>query len=96
MIETRLLAFIPLFVAIDILGVIPLFLSLTGGLEEQRRRVLISSATITAFAVAITFLVFGKLIFSFVGITVNDFRIGKGLFAFTGGDFRHDDSRRDQ
>ncbi len=79
MIETLLLAFIPLFVAVDVLGVIPLFISLTQGLEEHRRLVLISNATMTALAVAIAFLVFGKLIFSFLGITVNDFRIGGGI-----------------
>jgi multiple antibiotic resistance protein len=77
--EKFLLAFIPLFVAIDILGVIPLFLSLTEGMEERRRRVLISQATATAFGVAIVFLFAGKLIFSFIGITVNDFRIGGGI-----------------
>jgi multiple antibiotic resistance protein len=79
MIETLLLAFIPLFVAIDVLGVLPLFISLTQGLEEHRRLVLISNATMTALAVAVIFLVFGKLIFSFLGITVNDFRIGGGI-----------------
>jgi multiple antibiotic resistance protein len=79
MIETLLLAFIPLFVAIDVLGVLPLFISLTRGLDERRRLVLISNATMTALAVAVAFLVFGKLIFSFLGITVNDFRIGGGI-----------------
>ncbi len=79
MLEKILLAFIPLFVAIDVLGVIPLFLSLTEGMQERRRRVLISQATATAFIVAITFLTAGKLLFSFIGITVNDFRIGGGI-----------------
>jgi small neutral amino acid transporter SnatA (MarC family) len=36
MIETLLLAFIPLFVAVDVLGVLPLFISLTQRLEEHR------------------------------------------------------------
>ena len=79
MIETYLLAFIPLFVAVDVLGVLPLFISLTRGLEEHRRLVLIRNATITALVVAVSFLIFGKLIFSFMGITVNDFRIGGGI-----------------
>lgn len=79
MIETWLLTFIPLFVAIDILGLIPLFLSLTGGMTENARRALIRNATITAFAVALVFLLFGRTVFSFLGITVNDFRIGGGI-----------------
>src|SRR5512140_2632217 len=79
MIETWLLTFIPLFVAIDILGLIPLFLSLTGGMADNARRALIRNATITAFAVALVFLLFGSTVFSFLGITVNDFRIGGGI-----------------
>ncbi len=79
MLETLLLAFIPLFVAMDILGLIPLFISLTSEMEEPSRRALIRNATITAFAVALIFLAFGRTVFSFIGITVNDFRIGGGI-----------------
>ena len=77
--ETFLLAFIPLFVAIDVLGVLPLFVGLTGGLDERRRRILIAEATLTAFAVSLVFLAAGKLIFSFLGITESDFRVGGGV-----------------
>jgi len=79
MIESFLLAFIPLFVAIDVFGVLPLFVGLTEGMDERRRRVLTLQATITAFAISIVFLVAGKLLFSFLGITENDFRVGGGI-----------------
>ncbi len=74
-----LMAFIPLFVAIDVLGVIPMFISLTQGMNTKARKRLIIEATMTAGAVALVFLVAGKLLFSFLGITENDFRIGGGI-----------------
>ncbi len=77
--ETFLLTFIPLFVAIDVFGVLPLFVALTEGIQEPRRNKLTAEATLTAFAVSMVFLVGGKLIFSFLGISENDFRVGGGV-----------------
>lgn len=74
-----LLAFIPLFVAIDVLGLIPTFISLIQGMDARAKKRLVAEATLTAGAVALVFLVSGKLIFSFLGITDNDFRIGGGI-----------------
>ncbi len=73
------LTFIPLFVAIDVLGVVPLFLSLTQGLTQKEKRTLVTEATLTALAVSIVFLFGGRLIFDFMGITEDDFRVGGGI-----------------
>ncbi len=73
------MAFIPLFVAIDILGALPIFISLTYGMDAGAKKRLVIEATLTAGAVALVFLASGKLIFSFLGITENDFRIGGGI-----------------
>src|SRR5437867_3575784 len=77
--RTFFLAFIPLFVAIDVLGVLPLFVALTDDLDGARRRRLAFEATVTAFAVSLVFLVAGKSIFAFLGITESDFRVGGGI-----------------
>ena len=74
-----IMAFIPLFVAIDVLGIVPLFVSLTTGMALKSKRRLIVEATMTAGAVALIFLVLGKVIFRFLGITENDFRVGGGI-----------------
>jgi multiple antibiotic resistance protein len=74
-----IMAFIPLFVAIDVPGVIPSFIGLTQGMTLKAKRKLIIEATMTAGAVALVFLVLGKVIFKFLGITENDFRIGGGI-----------------
>lgn len=77
--EAFLLAFIPLFVAIDVFGVLPLFVALTDRMDDARRKKLTLEATVTAFAISIVFLAAGKLLFSFLGITESDFRVGGGV-----------------
>ncbi len=77
--SSLLLSFIPLFVAIDVFGVIPIFLSLTERLSKNEKNNLVTEATITALVVAIAFLFAGRAIFRFLGITENDFRVGGGI-----------------
>jgi multiple antibiotic resistance protein len=72
-------AFIPLFVAIDVFGVLPLYVGFTEGMETGARRTLAAEATLTAFGISLVFLVAGKLLFGFLGITEHDFRVGGGI-----------------
>jgi multiple antibiotic resistance protein len=74
-----LLSFIPLFVAIDVLGVVPLFLSLTKDMKREGKKKLITEATFTALAVSVVFLFGGKMVFNYIGITEDDFRVGGGI-----------------
>jgi multiple antibiotic resistance protein len=73
------LCFVPLFVAVDAIGVLPLFLSLTEGVESPRCHAVIFQSVVTASAVALLFLVFGPDLLSFLGITVSDFMIAGGI-----------------
>jgi len=77
--ETFFLSFIPLFVAIDVFGVLPLFVGITEGMDAISRKRLTAQATMTAFAISVAFLVAGKLLFGFLGITESDFRVGGGI-----------------
>jgi len=78
-IELFLLSFIPLFVAIDIIGTTPIFLGYIHDVSDKQRKKLIIEALLTAFIVANAFLIFGKLILVFLGITIDDFRIAGGI-----------------
>lgn len=71
--------FIPLFVAIDIFAVLPVFLSLTEGLKAERKRHIIRQSVLTALFVSIAFAAFGKGIFGVLGIEVDDFKVAGGL-----------------
>lgn len=77
--ELFLLAFVPLFVAIDPVGAIPLFLGATEGFTTSEKRQLALEAVITAFIVGAIFGLTGHYIFSFLGITPADFKIAGGL-----------------
>jgi multiple antibiotic resistance protein len=77
--EKLLLAFIPLFVAMDPIGLIPLFLGLTQDVDAERRRRIARVATWTAGIVAVGFMLLGRLIFRALGITVADFQVAGGL-----------------
>jgi multiple antibiotic resistance protein len=72
-------SFLPLFVAINVLGTLPIYLGLTESLSLAGRRRLTLQAVATAFLIAILILFAGQLIFSVLGITVNDLRVGGGL-----------------
>jgi len=71
--------FIPLFVAIDIVAVLPLFLSLTRDLSVRGQRRVVRDSVITALLVGIVFIAMGEGIFSILGITNDDFKIAGGL-----------------
>jgi multiple antibiotic resistance protein len=72
-------SFLPLFVAINVLGVIPVYLALTDRMTAVDRRRLTFQAVATASFLATLILFAGQLIFSLLGITVNDLRVGGGL-----------------
>ncbi len=78
-IDVLLLAFIPLFVSMDIIGTAPIFMGYTHDVSSHQRKQLIIQAVLTAFIVAVVFLISGKAILRFLGITINDFRIAGGL-----------------
>lgn len=77
--QTFLLTFIPLFVAIDAPGILPLYISLVEGIPDQERKHIARQSVITAFLVAISFLFLGNFIFSLLGIKLEDFMIAGGI-----------------
>jgi len=77
-----ILSFIPLFVAVDAIGTIPIFLSLVEGSSKNQRNKIILDAVVTAVAVAIIFMFIGTWVFSLLGITIPDFQIAGGALLF--------------
>jgi multiple antibiotic resistance protein len=75
-------AFIPLFIAIDPIGLAAIFLALGTGVPTETRRKIARQAAWTGGGVALLFLFLGQSIFSALGITVNDFQIAGGLILF--------------
>jgi len=82
MMEPYILSFIPIFVAVDAVGNIPLFISLVGGLSRKQRHKIIVDSVTTATVVAILFMFVGKVVLRFIGITISDFQIAGGGLLF--------------
>lgn len=79
MLETFLLAFVPLFVAIDVFGSFPMFLTMTDRETPDSRRKIAGLSTLTALIVGSGFMLGGQAIMRFIGITISDFRVAGGV-----------------
>ena len=72
-------AFLPLFVAINIPGILPIYIGMTETFTAAERRTLLGRALAAAMVLAVAMLFAGQVIFDALGITVNDLRVGGGL-----------------
>jgi multiple antibiotic resistance protein len=78
-IHSFLVAFIRLFVAVDVIGVLPIFYGLTFDSSAPERSRIAKRAVLTATAVGVIFFATGKWVFRLLYITENDFRVSGGL-----------------
>jgi multiple antibiotic resistance protein len=76
------LTFVPLFVAMDAIGALPILLPLTQDMKPGERRGVIRLAMFTALGLGLGFVAIGKGIFLFLGVEVADFLIAGGLILF--------------
>lgn len=82
MLEPYLLTFVALFVAVDSLGNIPIFISLVEGMSKKDRRTVVRDSVTTATVVALVFMFLGKAVLRFIGITIPDFQVAGGALLF--------------
>ncbi|MBN2451060.1 MAG: MarC family protein [Lentisphaeria bacterium] len=79
MVRTLWLCFVPLFVAVDAIGVLPMYLSLTADVPAERLPTVVRQSVVTATVVALGFLALGPWALRSLGITVADFMIAGGI-----------------
>ncbi len=72
-------SFVSLFVTLDPVGNVPIFLSITPHNSEAERAAMVTRAVLVVFSVLVGFALFGNLIFRFFGVTIEAFRIVAGL-----------------
>ncbi|NLT77656.1 MAG: MarC family protein, partial [Planctomycetes bacterium] len=82
MLTNILMAFIPVFVAVDAIGTLPILLSLTQGLDRRLKHRIILQSMLTALCLAVGFILVGKLVFRALGILMGDFMIAGGVILF--------------
>jgi len=79
LIDTFLLTIIPIMVAINAFGVLPVYLGLTEEMDETPRRRIARQSVITAFMITMGFVFLGQAVFRLLGIHVEDFMIAGGI-----------------
>jgi len=77
--KTFLLAFIPIFVAMDAIGILPLYIGFTEHLKKREKAGIVTQSIITAFLIGMVFLFLGRWIFKILGVMVFDFKIAGGI-----------------
>jgi multiple antibiotic resistance protein len=82
LLKNILLSFIPIFVAVDAIGVLPIFILLTDDVEPQKRLKIIAQSMLTAVCIAVGFIFLGKAVFGALGITMGDFMVAGGAILF--------------
>lgn len=75
--------FIPIFIAVDFIGILPTFLGLTDSCSKIQRNRITLLASITAFAIGITFMYLGKFLFEILAVSMSDFKVAGGILLFT-------------
>jgi multiple antibiotic resistance protein len=83
MVKNILLSLIPLFVAVDAIGVLPMFVALTNELKKEEKTRIILQSMLTAMCLAVGFVLVGNLLFRWLGITISDFMIAGGAILFS-------------
>jgi multiple antibiotic resistance protein len=77
-----LAAFVTLLVVVDPPGVVPIFVALTKDEQPARRHAILTRAILIAFGVALFFLIAGRAVLSYLGVTVHAFAISGGILLF--------------
>ena len=75
-------AFVTLFVVVDPIGLVPLFLALTQGMSARMRRTIGLRALIVAAVLLTAFGLFGDAVLKGIGISMPAFRIAGGVLLF--------------
>lgn len=70
---------ISLFIIVDPLGNIPIFIGLTGEMKRKEKRKVFNTATITGFILLLSFAVAGNQILYIFGITLQSFMVAGGI-----------------
>ena len=79
MLHKFFVAFIPIFVAIDVIGLVAVFMGLAGDTPREQRQREGFIGIFTALCISVGFIFLGKIIFTALGITVADFQVAGGL-----------------
>lgn len=77
-----MLCFTSFFTLTNPLGTMPVFLTMTSGMDEKERQAVVKRATVVAFITILVFAFTGQFLFRFFGISTDGLRIVGGIIIF--------------
>lgn len=82
LLQFTITAFVMLIVVINPVAVSPVFVSVTRGMDPAQRRSVLNRAVIVAFSVALFFLLAGRVMLAYLGVTMHAFTVSGGILLF--------------
>lgn len=70
---------IELFVAVDVLGILPIYAGLIQDVPEAKRRRLVRDCLLAALTLGVVFVFMGQAVLRLIGIELGDFQIAGGI-----------------
>jgi multiple antibiotic resistance protein len=77
-----LTVFMAFFAIMNPLVNIPIFVKLTEGVDERKKKGIAKTANIVAFIIVVAFILVGKYIFEIFGLTIPSFKVFGGVLIF--------------
>jgi len=77
-----LTVFMAFFAIMNPLVNIPIFVKLTEGIDERKKKGIAKTANIVAFIIVLAFILVGKYIFEIFGLTIPSFKVFGGVLIF--------------
>lgn len=82
MVKALFISFFALFIAIDAVGILPVFICLTEGVRHKEYKKILQNSVYAASFIAVGFMFLGGLVFWIMGISMADFQIAGGVLLF--------------
>jgi multiple antibiotic resistance protein len=80
--QARLSEFVTIFLVINPIGVLPVFLAIAGPLDRRSQRKLALNAVLIAFVVLVFFIFAGAFLLEQIGVSIRAFQISGGIVLF--------------
>ena len=80
--QERLNEFLTLFIVVNPISALPVFLAVTAGFDAATQRRVALTAVLAAFGVLVAFIIGGGFLLEKVGISLRSFQIGGGIILF--------------
>ena len=80
--QERLSEFVTLFIVVNPISALPVFIAVTAGLDQATQRTIALIAVVVSFAVLLLFIIGGGFVLEKMGISLRSFQIAGGIILF--------------